>query len=77
MYFNGWGTKKDPEKALQFLKRAYENGTDKAACELLLVKKELNYPEIEIKNLLKIINKNEEIKTYCRKNHQNKFSLLK
>jgi len=77
IYFNGWGTKKDPEKALKYIKTAYENGTDKAACELLLIKKELHYPDIEIRNLFDKINKHAEIKAYCERNYPKKFSLLK
>jgi len=77
MYFKGWGTKKKPELAYKYLKKAYENGTDKAACELLLVKKELKYPKIEIDALLNKIKRNNEVKTYCKKNYPTKFNLLK
>jgi len=36
LYFNGWGTKQDYEKAYEYFKKAYNNGTKKALCGLLL-----------------------------------------
>ena len=63
--------------ALEYLKSAYQNGTTKAICPLTAIKIKLNYPEIEIKQLISEIKKQPDILKYCNSNYPSLKNYLK
>ena len=79
IYYNNKSNiaKKKLVDALGYLKYAYQNGTSKAICPLIAIKIELNYPNIEIQQLVSKIKKNSDILKYCNDNYSSFKNYLK